>query len=106
VFSIRTRGRHRTNHWKEEHVANTEVIESGHKAQHIVPWIIGLILLALVLTGMILALRGPRAVGVDDGAAPAGNIQEDRRQEEQGRQPRTLRQYALFHAAPEQLPAA
>jgi hypothetical protein len=65
--------------------ARTE-IERKHPG--ILPWIIGLILLALVMTGLILALRSPRPVGVDDGTAPAA-VQDGKSE-----QPRSLRQYA------------
>ena len=62
-------------------------IERKHPG--ILPWIIGLILLALVMTAVALTLRRPRAVGVDDGNAPAA-VQDGKDQ-----QPRSLRQYAL-----------
>jgi hypothetical protein len=60
----------------------------------ILPWIFGLVLLALLLAGLIFSLRTPRAVGVDDGTKPAGNVQE--RQST----PRSLRQYAQAPPAP------
>jgi hypothetical protein len=60
-------------------------------------WIIGLTLLALLLAGIALALRGPVAVGVDDGTSPAGNIREptdEPTDEPKNEVPRSLRQYA------------
>jgi hypothetical protein len=56
-------------------------------------WIIGLTLLALLLAGIALALRGPVAAGVDDGTSPAGHI-EEQTEEEKNEVPRSLRQYA------------
>jgi hypothetical protein len=56
------------------------------KHRNILPWIIGVILLALLLAWLALALRRPAAVGTDDGTSAVENPQD--------RQPRTLRQYA------------
>jgi len=70
-------------------VANlgTQVGTIHHKHHGVLPWILGLILLALLLAGLIFFLHAPRAVGVDDGAAPVGNVHEPQT-------PRSLRQYA------------
>lgn len=67
-------------------------IERKHPG--VLPWVLGLVLLALLLAGLIFSLRAPRAVGVDDGAAPAGNVHE------QQSTPRSLRQYALAPQGP------
>jgi hypothetical protein len=71
-------------------------IHFAERQRGILPWILGLILLALLLAGIAFALRGPAAVGVDDGATPAGNIQK-KLQDEENRQPRSLRQWADLH---------
>jgi hypothetical protein len=81
-------------------VANIGTTNFERNHPGILPWIFGLILLALLLAGLIFSLRTPRAVGVDDGAKPAGNVQE--RQST----PRSLRQYALTPAAETALRAA
>jgi hypothetical protein len=67
-------------------IGSNIAIERKHPG--VLPWVLGLVLLALLLAGLIFSLRTPRAVGVDDGAAPAGNIQE------RPSTPRSLRQYA------------
>ena len=69
------------------------------RQRNLIRWIIGLTLLALLLAGIALALRGPVAAGVDDGTSPAGNLQEQK-DEEKNEVPRSLRQYA---AAPRRL---
>lgn len=71
-------------------------IEIARRHSGILPWIIGLTLLALLLAGIILALRGPVAAGVEDGTTPAGNLKE----EKQNEVPRSLRQWAQVPPAP------
>lgn len=66
--------------------------ETVHRQRGILRWIIGLTLLALLLAGIALTLRGPVAAGVDDGTSPAGNVNEEKR--EKNEVPRSLRQYA------------
>jgi hypothetical protein len=68
-------------------VAKSSLINSTRQ-RNLRWWIIGLTLLALLLAGIAVALRGPVAAGVDDGTAPAGHM------EEENEVPRSLRQYA------------
>lgn len=77
-------------------------IEINRRHSGILPWIVGLTLLALVLAGIALALRGPVAVGVEDGTSPAGNLKEEQKNEV----PRSLRQWAEVPPAPALLRAA
>jgi hypothetical protein len=63
-----------------------EVGDLDIKQRSIVPWIIGLTLLALLLAWLALALHRPAEAGADDGTSAVENPQD--------RQPRSLRQYA------------
>jgi hypothetical protein len=77
-------------------------IEITRRHSGMLPWIVGLILLALLLAGIAFALRGPVAAGVDDGTTPAGNLKE----EQQNEVPRSLRQWAQVPPAAALLRAA
>ena len=77
-------------------------IEINRRHSGILPWIVGLTLLALLLAGIALALRGPVAAGVEDGTSPAGNLKEEQKHEV----PRSLRQWAEVPPAPALLRAA
>jgi hypothetical protein len=77
-------------------------IEINRRHNGILPWIVGLTLLALLLAGIALALRGPVAAGIGDGTSPAGNLKE----EQQNEIPRSLRQWAEVPPAPAFLRAA
>jgi hypothetical protein len=77
-------------------------IEITRRHSGMLPWIVGLILLALLLAGIAFALRGPVAAGVEDGTTPAGNLKE----EPQTEVPRSLRQWAEMPPAPGLLRAA
>jgi len=85
----------------ESDFTDTDINIDADRQRSIIRWVIGLTLLALLLAGIALALRGPVAVGVDDGTSPAGNIREQTRQqtdeptdEPKNEVPRSLRQYA------------
>ena len=72
----------------ESDFTDTDINIDADRQRSILRWIIGLTLLALLLAGIAVALRGPVAAGVDDGTAPAGHM------EEENDVPPSLRQYA------------
>ena len=72
----------------ENDFTDTDINLDSDTQRSILRWVIGLTLLALLLAGIAVALRGPVAAGVDDGTAPAGHL------EEENEVPRSLRQYA------------
>ena len=72
---------------------DTDLNIDPDRQRNIIRWVIGLTLLALLLVGIALALRGPVAAGVDDGTAPAGNVNEPT-EEQKNDVPPSLRQYA------------
>jgi len=73
----------------ESDFTDTDINIDAHTQRSILRWIIGLTLLALLLTGIAMALRGPVAAGVGDDTAPAGHVEEEKNEV-----PRSLRQYA------------
>ena len=81
----------------ENDFTDTDINLDSDTQRSILRWVIGLTLLALLLAGIAVALRGPVAAGIDDGTAPAGNVKEQTNEpmeEEQNEVPRSLRQYA------------
>lgn len=72
-------------------------IRIERKSRGILPWIVGLALLALVVAGMVLAL-GDREEPLDERPAAVGNVQDET--------PRHLRQIAAVVGPPAEFRAA
>lgn len=81
-------------------------IRIEHEQRGMLPWLIGLALVALVVIGLTLAFADSSAGVVEDGAREVGNPQQEpKKEDKQDKVPRRLQYWASTPAAGQPLAA-